>query len=103
MDYKVFLTELAQTDLDEIISYISNVLYNPKAAQKLLNLFVEQTVFLETSPYMYPECNDKYLAEKGYRKLIFNNYIALYKVCDDKKEVQITRIVYAKRDYSHLV
>ena len=32
-----------------------------------------------------------------------NNYIALYLINDDKKEVSIMRIFYAKRDYGNLI
>ena len=50
--------EKAEEDLSEIITYISNTLCNPKAADSLLEEFLEATANIENNPYMYPLSND---------------------------------------------
>ena len=37
----------------------------------------------------------------NYRKIVINNYIALYTVDENKKEVVITRIFYGSMNYSN--
>ena len=53
--------EKAEEDLSEIITYISNTLYNLKAADSLLEEFLEAKTNIEDNPYMYPLSNDLYL------------------------------------------
>ena len=104
MAYNVRIMEKAEEDLSEIITYISNTLCNPKAADGLLEEFLEATVNIENNPYMYPLSNDLVLQAGGFHKFLFKkNYIALYLINDDKKEVSIMRVFYAKRDYDNLI
>ena len=58
MAYNVRIMEKAEEDLSEIITYISNTLCNPKAADSLLEEFLEATANIENNPYMYPLRND---------------------------------------------
>ena len=106
MAYKVEITSLAKTELDEIVKYIVETLTNPNAARKLLDDFYEQKSFLYDTPYMYPLCPIPTLQQKGYRRFIFmKNYVALYIVEDNEntKLVTIMHIFYAKRDYEKLI
>ena len=50
---------------------------------------------------MYELSRDRMLCQKGYRKIVINNYIALYTVDENKKEVVITRIFYGSMNYSN--
>ena len=53
---------------------------------------------------MYPLSNDLVLQSEGYHSFLFKkNYIALYLINDDEKEVYIMRIFYAKRYYANLI
>ena len=104
MAYNVRIMEKAEEDLSEIITYISNTLCNPKAADSLLEEFLEATINIENNPYMYPLSNDLVLQAEWFHRFLFKkNYIALYLINDDKKEVSIMRIFYAKRDYDNLI
>lgn len=103
MGYNVFVTHLARRDLDEIIDYITNTLCNPEAARNLLREFENNVAFLKESPYMFPMCSDRYLQQKGYRKMLIKKYVALYTVSEESCAVVIARIVYAKRDYSAIL
>ena len=97
MAYNVRIMEKAEEDLSEIITYISNTLCNPKAAGSLLEEFLEAKTNIEDNPYMYPLSNDLVLQAEGYRRFLFKkNYIALYLINDDKKEVSIMPIFMQK-------
>ncbi|MGP1459835.1 MAG: type II toxin-antitoxin system RelE/ParE family toxin, partial [Treponema sp.] len=54
MAYNVRITEKAEEDLSEIAAYISDTLCNPKAAESLLEEFLEVKTNIEDNPYMYP-------------------------------------------------
>ena len=100
MAYNVRIMEKAEQDLSEIVTYFTDKLCNPKAAESLL----EEKMNIADNPYMYPLSNDLVLQSKGYHRFLFKkNYIALYLIDDDEKEVSIMRIFYAKRDYANLI
>lgn len=104
MAYNVRIMEKAEQDLSDIVAYFSDKLCNQKAAVSLLEEFLNEKVNISDNPYMYPLSNDSVLQSEGYHRFLFKkNYIALYLIDDDKKEVSIMRIFYAKRDYAKLL
>ena len=104
MAYNVRIMEKAEQDLSEIVTYFTDKLYNLKAAESLLEEFLKEKMNIADNPYMYPLSNDLVLQSKGYHRFLFKkNYIALYLIDDNEKEVYIMRIFYAKRDYSNLI
>lgn len=104
MAYNVRIMEKAEDDLSEIVTYISDTLCNPQAADSLLLEFLEEKENIADNPYMYPLSNDLRLQAEGYHRFLFKkNYIALYLIDDDEKQVSIMRIFYAKRDYGNLI
>lgn len=46
---------------------------------------------------------DEYLRNKGYRKLIVDNYIVFYLIWEEKKQVIIMRVLYGKQKYENLL
>ena len=46
---------------------------------------------------------DEILRKKGYRKIVIDNYIVIYKVNKDEKSVIIVRIIYNRRQYQDLI
>ena len=104
MTYNVRIMVKAEEDLSEIVTYISDPLCNPNAADSLLEEFLKETGNIADNPYMYPLSSDSCLQSEGYHRFIFKkNYIALYLIDDDTKTVSIMRIFYAKRDYGNLI
>ena len=71
MAYNVQIMEKAEEDLSEIIAYISNTLCNPKAADSLLEEFLEAKTNIEDNPYMYPLSNDLVLQAEGNHRFLF--------------------------------
>lgn len=104
MAYNVRIMEKAEQDLSEIVTYFTDKLCNPKAADSFLEEFLEGKENIANNPYMYPLSNDLVLKSEGYHRFLFKkNYIALYLIDDEEKEVSIMRIFYAKRDYANLI
>ena len=104
MAYNVRIMQKAEEDLSEIVAYISDTLSNPKAANDLLEKFLDEKNNIAENPYMYPLSLDPFLQSEGYHRFLFKrNYVALYLIDDDEKEVSIIRVFYAKRDYGKLI
>ncbi|MDW7659518.1 MAG: type II toxin-antitoxin system RelE/ParE family toxin [Bacillota bacterium] len=103
MNYNVILTESAERDLDEILTYVVCTLCNTQAARDLYCEFLKRFEDIGRYPYMFEWSRNEHLKEKGYRRFAVKNYIALYKVYDEGKRVMIARIFSAKRKYDHLI
>ena len=98
MAYNVRIMEKAEQDLSEIVTYFTDKLCNPKAAESLLEEFLEEKMNIADNPYMYPLSNDLVLQSKGYHRFLFKkNYIALYLIDDDEKEVSINENLLCKK------
>ncbi|MDA3808989.1 MAG: type II toxin-antitoxin system RelE/ParE family toxin [Spirochaetaceae bacterium] len=101
--YKTFFTRKAYEDLRDIYRYIKEELQNNSSAIKIVDEVEERIATLEEYPLSGSLVQDEILQRKGYRKLIINNYIALYTTDDQQHEVHIIRIIYGKRDYQDLI
>ena len=99
MAYKVKITESADRDLDEILTYIAESLANPKAATDFADTLNERYATLEHHPLMFELSRNKRLANMGYRRFVVGSYVVLYLVDDVRQEVTIARIFYGRRDY----
>ena len=99
--YKLKITPAASRDLENIYEYIKNTLSASKAATNIVHEITKKLKSVTSFPYMYELSRDRMLCQKGYRKIVINNYIALYTVDENKKEVVITRIFYGSMNYSN--
>ena len=102
-NFQIRFTPLAYEDLDEIDTYISVTLVNPQAAERLLEEMENSISQLVQFPYIGSEVDDPYLARKGYRKLVVENYLVFYLVDSDQKQVVIMRVLYGAREYRSLL
>lgn len=79
--YKVILTAKAREDLREVYDYISKSLMAEKAANNLVNKIQENILSLEDMPEMYSIVDiNKDREQQKYRKMVINNYVAIYRV-----------------------
>lgn len=101
--YSILFTPLAAEDLDEIYTYIETTLAAPIAAENLLTEMEKRIGQLREFPHIGSEPADRYLADKGYRKLVVGNYLVLYLTDEQAKEAVIMRIVYGSREYRNLL
>lgn len=96
--YSLVLTDVAEQDLYDIFEYISQKLSNNIAANALMNKIEKSFLNIEENPYLYEKVNVK-LNNEIYRRLIVDNYIALYDIDENTKRVIVYRVLYSGRDY----
>ena len=98
--YRLKIAPAAAEDLDKIYAYISDALDAPVAAQNLMDKIEKSFFSLCRAPHRCELSRNEALKTKGYRRLVVDNYIALYLVDDLGKAVVITRVFYGAMDYA---
>ncbi|NLK87387.1 MAG: type II toxin-antitoxin system RelE/ParE family toxin [Clostridiaceae bacterium] len=101
--YSVEITEPAEYDLLEIKRYISEELYEPKIAERIISNIADAIFELEDMPFRYALVSDERLALCGMRKLIIDNYIVFYIVDERIRTVTIVRVLYVRRNWADLL
>lgn len=100
MAYKLIITDSAEKDLDGILTYIITELDNLDAAMKLADDIDEKYGKLEDNPQIYEECRDPRLKLMGYRKVVINGYVLIYRIDLDASIVYIERFFSQLEDYA---
>jgi len=100
-NYEVVYLPAAKKDLNEIISYIQTDA--PEAALNFLDKIDENISQLKHFPYKGKKPEDESLQSKEYQMLVIGNYLVFYVVFENKKIVEIRRILHGKRKYKFLL
>lgn len=101
--YNVILSLEARADIREIVRYIARELREPSTAEHMLDRIEEAIASLESMPEKYALVSDEYLASLGIRMVTVKKYIIFYTVEHSKKEVNISRVLYGKRNWIDLL
>ena len=101
MKYRIVFSQLAIDDLDEIWDYIFDALKNPSAAENTVNGILDKIDLLEAQPEIGVQLFFDDGLNSGYRYVIYNNYLAFYRIYPDT--VYVDRVIYGKRDYMKLL
>ncbi len=101
--YRVKIVPKAEEDLDDIFYYIAIELNNTSAAEKIINKFSDQIIRLQVFPFSGSLLEDDLLKDKGYRKLIIDNYIVFYIVSEEDQQVVIMRVLYGRKKYQDFI
>ena len=102
-NYIVKMTPKAADDLDNIYRYISEELFAISAATNILERIEKEIMRLKEFPFSCNYVADEYLRNKGYRKLIVDNYIVFYLIEKEVEQVIIMRVLYGKQKYENLL
>ncbi|MBC7765913.1 MAG: type II toxin-antitoxin system RelE/ParE family toxin [Hyphomonadaceae bacterium] len=97
--FKIVLAQSAEQDLNAILDYIGMQLKEPKTAIEQYNRIKEKILSLSDMPTRICLVNDHYLAVKGYRKMLVDNYIIFFRLNEQDTTVEIVRIVHGKRNW----
>ena len=97
--FAVKLYSNAASDLDEIYAYIAISLKEPELAEKLIDELEEAFFSLEYFPERGPFRQVGAYAGKKYRQLFVKNYVIIYKVLKEKKEVHVVTIRYTPSNF----
>ena len=92
-NYKLKFLPLASDDTNQIKRRLLQ--FYPGTVGKFMDELKKQVKLVKKSPYMFVA----YERNPKYRKMIVLDYIAFYTVEDDKKLIQVYRILYGMRDF----
>jgi addiction module RelE/StbE family toxin len=101
--YRIEVSEPAENDLRDIVRYISAQLSAPITALKMMDTLEEAIKGLAATPHKRPSVTDERLAMMGYRKLLVKNYIVFFTIDEKAKVVDVERILYARREWYHIL
>ncbi len=101
--YDIRHAEPAESDLTDILKYIAVELREPSTALRMLETIDKAIESLAVMPHRCPLVDDQYLAEMGYRKLHIKNYLAFFTIDEETNTVNVERILYARRDWLHIL
>ncbi len=99
--YKLSYLPLARCDIANAVNYIAEELFAPKAALDLLDALDKSISHLINFPYSCRVYQPVKPLEQEYRIMSVKNYAIFYTVDEQNKLVEITRVIYAKRDLSN--
>jgi plasmid stabilization system protein ParE len=101
--YSVRHTETSENDLADVIRYIAVDLQEPAIALRMADAIDQAIESLATMSQRCVLVDDERLANLGYRILHIKNYIAFFTLDEEKKTVFVERILYARRDWLHIL
>lgn len=96
--YKVKLNPRAILELDSIYEYIANDKLAPENAKGQADRIKKAILNLDTFPQSHQERNEGRYAGKGYRQLLVDNYVAIFRIDEAKKTVYIVTVQYQGRN-----
>lgn len=96
--YKVKVNPNAIRELDNIYEYIANEKSAPENAKGLVDRIKKAILSLGIFPQSHQERNEGRYAKKGYRQLLIDNYIAIFRIDEVNKTVYVVTIPYQGRN-----
>ncbi len=96
--YEVMLYPRAYRDIDEIYAYIALEKLTPENAQGQTDRIWDAIESLETFPQSHQDRMVGRYAGKGYKQLLIDNYIAIFKIDEATKTVYVVTVQYQGRD-----
>lgn len=96
--YKVMLYPRAYRDIDDIYAYIALVKLSPENAKGQTDRIWDAIKTLEAFPSSHQDRIEGRYANKGYKQLIIDNYLAIFKIDETKKIVYVVTVQYQGRD-----
>ncbi len=97
--YKVQLSNMAKNDYKNIVRYIKYELLEPNIAQRYSILIKDKIKTLEFQPDRFAVLEHENLKKYEFRKIAIKNYIAFYRINEDKAIVNIERILHSGTDW----
>ena len=96
--YRVRLYPKAYRDIDEIYAYIALEKMSPENAKALTDRIWNALSTLEQFPAAHQDRQEGRYAEKGYKQLLIDHYVAIFKIDEDKKTVYVVTVQYQGRN-----
>lgn len=96
--YKIKINPKAIRELDNIYSYIANDKSAPENAVRQLERIKKAILSLNIFPQSHQERTEGRYAKKGYRQLLVDNYIVIFRIDETNKTIYIITIQYQGRN-----
>ncbi|MBR1477647.1 MAG: type II toxin-antitoxin system RelE/ParE family toxin [Lachnospiraceae bacterium] len=96
--YKVVLLKRAYRDIEDIYAYIAHEKLAPENAEGQTSRIKKAILGLDQFPQSHQDRIVGRYAGKGYKQLIIDNYIAIFRIDEKKKIVYVVTIQYQGRD-----
>lgn len=98
--YKIEILALALQDIEKIADYHLQMV-GPKSAQRITDKLLDSIEKLSDYPLSGAEHPDEFLQKKGFRKLVYGEYVCVYKLISET--VFVYRVVHGSTEYSKLL
>lgn len=96
--YEISYLSVARKDIFDIMLYIADQLHAPESALRIVDAIDGAVEQLATFPYAYPVYRLIRPLLTEYRMIPVENYNVFYTILENKKIVEIHRVLYAKMD-----
>ena len=96
--YSVILYPRAFRDIDDIYAYIALEKMSPENAKGQTDRIWDAIKSLEQSPESHQDRLVGQFAGKGYKQLIVDNYIVIFKIDKEQNRVYIVTVQYQGRN-----
>lgn len=96
--YKVKINPKAIRDLDGIYEYIANEKLSAENAKGQIERIKKAVLKLDTFPQSHQERSEGRYAGKGYRQLVIDNYIVIFRTDENSRIVYVVTVQYQGRN-----
>ena len=96
MKYNIILSSYAVRDLAILADILSP---HPNKARRLFKEMENKLDLLDDNPFMYPAFH----ANPKYRRMNLEDHALFYTVDEQKRKINIYRVIYVKRDIEKLL
>ena len=98
MDFQVFLSDQALSDLERIVAYIAP--HNPVAAERLGNQLLDAALSLNTFPERGRAAPE--FRRPELREIIFRSYRIIYRINRVDRSLEVVRFWHGARGFPHI-
>ncbi len=99
--YNVKITSQAEDQIQEIVYYITHELKAPEAAIHLLDALENSFTSLAHFPHRVALIDEEPWHTSGIHRLPVKNFLVYFWIDEDNMKVQVTAVIYGKRDQLH--
>ena len=96
--YEVLLSPRAYREIDDIYAYIALEKMAPENAKGQTDRIWDALLSLETFPSAHQDRLAGRFSGKGYKQLIVDNYIAIFRIDEEAKKVYVVTVQYQGRN-----
>lgn len=97
--YDIKVSTEAKRDIQNIIMYIEDIFKEPNIAVRYADKMKTKIKSLEYYPQRYAIIDSKRIKKFKIRKLVIKKYIVFYRVNENKKIVNVDRVLYGASDW----